>query len=1528
MDAKLVVIGGKANMGEVKLRLPMTIGRGSKADLIISHPTVSREHCKLSEVNGELLVVDNGSSNGTFVDGDKIDGPTIVRSGQILAIGPLTFRAEYEVQQATKKRKSPQPHESGLAETQAVDRSEFDIDFILDDAPAPTVDKTTPAPKKKPAAPTVEAKAPSTGKPDAKKQPAAKDAAAPAKNAPTGKAPAKPKGPETEEMDLDFLLDDVAAEKKKAPAGRDTDQMDLDDLDLGVETPNSSHGDDLTSDFKSSTVEKTVSFTADELDLGDDFFAEPKTEEAFAEKPAVKEPAAKAPAAPEAKAPKVEPRASKEPAPKEPVAKEPPAAKPKKAGAMDFDFLSAGPSVEAEPTKKEVSFGDIAADFDFSGKAEAKKPASFIPPVVEEPAAEAAAVAPAPAEPEAISFDDASPAEEVVAEEPAAPPAAKDDQKLFDDFLDDLTAETPSAAAPTDEATAESAPFEAREEELVWDESPSPEELSLDDQLVEETLAKPEAAAKPEAPAKPEAAAPAEAEEFPFSEPVAPPRASELPAMPELAEAEAQPVAEVKPSEEFDFEEAPFHEAADAAAVAPTLPADSFDFEAPPAEVPMFDSASESMTLDDAIAAETKSAPTSESTPTTGDLNDIALDLDEVPAAPAPAVDLSAMNETQDIALGAPAGDDVTVAFTSAPAKASADEFDFLGGDQPAAAAEPPAASDTAEPNPFADFAPAASNTAPVFGEPEVAAPPANEFAIGPTAAPSITPAPSASKPASAAKSAAKLSLFDKIKMLFSGGAKAKPSKAKKSAAPAESPIAKRPIGAPRTAQSLDPIPLDSIPLDDGPIALSPMSVPPADAAPTSTDEMPSFDFDAPAIDVGSPSWAAPTSSSIAEAGSGFPVADSGWKSNEAPIPLDDAPLSFDFDAPAAPAADTTAAASASPAAPALEAPLHTEAAAEATAKHDEFDLFGDELLDASANPEAAAAQALADESAASALAATTPAATEPVAAEPAIDEPTPIAEQPAAEQPIAEEAFWLDDIATDSAAKPAVDAAPISETPWSDEPTTVASPEAITTPEAVSTDQPQADDEFPSFDLESSPEPSAATSEPDPAPLGLADDFSLTESAPTAEASADEAPVAEAPAAEKPFDFESTLNFAPDAEAPAAETPVSEAPAAKSDAWSLDEPEVASTSTDSASTDSATAGSATAEASAAPAPLPTPPVSSRARSIDVDLRLGSSLRPLTRVAMRPPKIDVAAMEPEAPSGRSFEPRPKAAAVPTPAPAAEAPTAETPAFEAPSSEAATSSSGDLDLDFGAYDSPAEAAQFEAASAESAFTEPAPAPADDLSFLTDAPATPAAQNTGDAQTPDDNTPDAADRTVAYRGTPKVVEEAESFLADLDDQARTDPEPNFDLDAMLADADRAQPPEAAPPAAQDAAADAGDELSFLTLTDDVAEAAPSAAPTAPEAKADEPAAHVPSAEVDLGFLDLVDVTEAPSDFQDFGFDDPKSETKKPVEPKADSAKSDGISEGSKNGAKSSPQPAAAAPKGGDEDLDDFLRDLGMN
>lgn len=96
MEAKLVIVGGKANKRDVRLKLPTVIGRSREADLTVAHPMISRLHCQLTEVDGRLELKDLGSLNGTLVGGERIDGEVVLRPDDEFTVGPLTFRVEYE----------------------------------------------------------------------------------------------------------------------------------------------------------------------------------------------------------------------------------------------------------------------------------------------------------------------------------------------------------------------------------------------------------------------------------------------------------------------------------------------------------------------------------------------------------------------------------------------------------------------------------------------------------------------------------------------------------------------------------------------------------------------------------------------------------------------------------------------------------------------------------------------------------------------------------------------------------------------------------------------------------------------------------------------------------------------------------------------------------------------------------------------------------------------------------------------------------------------------------------------------------------------------------------------------------------------------------------------------------------------------------------------------------------------------------------------------------------------------------------
>jgi len=78
MDAKLVIVGGrpaKADLSEA----PTIIGRSRQSDLTVAHPMISRQHCKLFEVDGLLKIQDLGSLNGTFVGRKRSPKPTSCR---------------------------------------------------------------------------------------------------------------------------------------------------------------------------------------------------------------------------------------------------------------------------------------------------------------------------------------------------------------------------------------------------------------------------------------------------------------------------------------------------------------------------------------------------------------------------------------------------------------------------------------------------------------------------------------------------------------------------------------------------------------------------------------------------------------------------------------------------------------------------------------------------------------------------------------------------------------------------------------------------------------------------------------------------------------------------------------------------------------------------------------------------------------------------------------------------------------------------------------------------------------------------------------------------------------------------------------------------------------------------------------------------------------------------------------------------------------------------------------------------------
>lgn len=89
------MISGPASGTHLKPRQePFELGREADEDgRLGDDPELSRRHARISRArDGQLLVEDLGSTNGTFVNGERIRGPTAVNTGDTVALGDTTLR--------------------------------------------------------------------------------------------------------------------------------------------------------------------------------------------------------------------------------------------------------------------------------------------------------------------------------------------------------------------------------------------------------------------------------------------------------------------------------------------------------------------------------------------------------------------------------------------------------------------------------------------------------------------------------------------------------------------------------------------------------------------------------------------------------------------------------------------------------------------------------------------------------------------------------------------------------------------------------------------------------------------------------------------------------------------------------------------------------------------------------------------------------------------------------------------------------------------------------------------------------------------------------------------------------------------------------------------------------------------------------------------------------------------------------------------------------------------------------------------
>lgn len=115
MNVSLVLVKADGTQREVHLRRPVgVIGRQTDCHIRIPSASVSRHHCEISVDDAAVTLRDLGSSNGTFVNRQRIQ-QTTVNAGDIISLGGFVFVVRIDGKPAAVNAEDA--IEDGLVET-------------------------------------------------------------------------------------------------------------------------------------------------------------------------------------------------------------------------------------------------------------------------------------------------------------------------------------------------------------------------------------------------------------------------------------------------------------------------------------------------------------------------------------------------------------------------------------------------------------------------------------------------------------------------------------------------------------------------------------------------------------------------------------------------------------------------------------------------------------------------------------------------------------------------------------------------------------------------------------------------------------------------------------------------------------------------------------------------------------------------------------------------------------------------------------------------------------------------------------------------------------------------------------------------------------------------------------------------------------------------------------------------------------------------------------------------------------------
>lgn len=89
----LRVIGGVTSEPQYRIAGAARVGRSPQSDVHLPDPSVSRNHALFDVQNGALVIHDAGSTNGTYVNEERID-TAVLKPGDVVAFGKAALRVE------------------------------------------------------------------------------------------------------------------------------------------------------------------------------------------------------------------------------------------------------------------------------------------------------------------------------------------------------------------------------------------------------------------------------------------------------------------------------------------------------------------------------------------------------------------------------------------------------------------------------------------------------------------------------------------------------------------------------------------------------------------------------------------------------------------------------------------------------------------------------------------------------------------------------------------------------------------------------------------------------------------------------------------------------------------------------------------------------------------------------------------------------------------------------------------------------------------------------------------------------------------------------------------------------------------------------------------------------------------------------------------------------------------------------------------------------------------------------------------